>query len=252
MSESPPRTDIHVEESPPAVAADAAEMFVQLAQQSVMMAKPFRVALSGGSTPRLMCGLITSDTFRHEVPWDNLRFFFGDERWVPHSHRDSNFKLANDLLFSKVGTDPNNIFAIQTEGISPDEAAAQYADTLRTEFNIAEGEIPEFDLILLGMGDDGHTASLFPGTDAVGERKKLVVATYVDKLTAHRITLTAPVLCAAREVIFMVVGDSKAPALEQVLQGPLNVNEYPAQLLRQTQGRVTWYVDRAAAAKMSA
>ena len=251
MSKSPPRTDIHVEESPPAVAADAAEMFVLLAQQSVMMAKPFRVALSGGSTPRLLYGLITSDTFRHEVPWDNLRFFFGDERWVPHTHRESNFKLANDLLFSKVGTKPENIFSIPTEGISPEEAAAQYADTLRTEFNLTEGEIPEFDLILLGMGDDGHTASLFPGTDALDEHNKLVAATYVDKLAAHRITLTAPVLRAAKEVILMVVGDSKGPACEQVLQGPLNVNEYPAQLLRQAKGRVTWYVDRAAAAKLS-
>jgi 6-phosphogluconolactonase len=245
-----PQLDIRVEESPPALAADATETFVRLAQRAVASNGLFRVALSGGSTPRLLYGLLASDTFRQEVPWEHIRFFFGDERWVPRTSKESNYRLANDELFKKVSVDPANVFPMPTEGLSPDEAAAQYEDTLRAQFNLKENEVPSFDLIFLGMGDDGHTASIFPGTSAVHEREKLVVAPYVEKLAAHRITLTPPVLQAAEEVVFLVIGESKAPALKQVLEGLLNIDEYPAQLLRQAQGRVTWYVDRSAASQL--
>ncbi len=241
--------DVHIEESLPAIAADAAETFVRLSQEVQAMGKPFRVALSGGSTPKLLYGLLSSDTFRGEVAWDNVQFFFGDERWVPHTHRDSNFKLANDELFSKVDVNSENIFPIPTEGLSPDDAAAQYEATLRQVFSV-DSEVPRFDLIFLGMGADGHTASLFPHTDVLHEREKLVAAPYVEKLTSHRITLTPVVLNSAAEVLFMVVGEDKAPALKEVLKGDYNPDEYPSQLLREAQGNVTWLVDSAAAGQL--
>jgi 6-phosphogluconolactonase len=241
---------VYIEESLPAVAADAAETFVRLSQEVQAMGRPFRVALSGGSTPRLLYGLLASDTFRSEVRWDGIHFFFGDERWVPHTHRDSNYKLAKDELFNKVDVNLENVFPIPTEGLSPDEAAAQYEATLREVFGTREGEVPRFDLIFLGMGPDGHTASLFPHTDVLREEEKLVAATYVEKLTSHRITLTSVVLNAAAEVVFMVVGADKAPALNEVLKGEYNPEEYPSQLLRHAQGNVTWLVDAAAASQL--
>jgi 6-phosphogluconolactonase len=241
---------VYIEESLPAVAADAAETFVRLSQEVQAMGRPFRVALSGGSTPRLLYGLLASDTFRSEVRWGGIQFFFGDERWVPHTHRDSNYKLAKDELFSKVDVYSENIFPMPTEGLSPDEAAAQYDATLRDVFSIGEGEVPRFDLIFLGIGPDGHTASLFPGTEVLREQEKLVAATYIEKLAAHRITLTSVVLNAASEVVFMVVGADKAPALSEVLKGDYNPDEYPSQLLRDAQGHVTWLVDAAAASQL--
>ena len=151
---------VHIEESLPAVAADAAEMFVRLAQETQAMGRPFRVALSGGSTPRLLYGLLASDTFRGEVLWHGIQFFFGDERWVSPTHRDSNYKLANDELFSKVGVYPEDVFPMPTEGVSPEEASEQYEATLRKVFGTGPDDAPSFDLIFLGMGPDGHTASL--------------------------------------------------------------------------------------------
>ena len=241
---------VHVEESLAAVAAGAAEAFVRLARQAREMGKPFRVALSGGSTPRLLYGLLASETFRDQADWQNVQFFFGDERWVPHTHPDSNYKLAKDELFSKLDVDPSNVYPMPTENLSPEEAAAQYEATLREAFNVPDGEVPHFDLIFLGMGDDGHTASLFPHTAVLREDKELVAALYIEKLASHRITLTPPVLTSAAEVIFLVTGVSKAHALREVLQGEYNPEEYPSQLLRNARGKVTWLLDKAAASKL--
>ena len=266
----PEGPDVRIGESPPALAADAAELFMQRAQRAAEGDGLFRVALSGGSTPRLLYGLLASETFQGEIPWGRIQFFFGDERWVPHTHRDSNYKMARDELFRNVNQTPAGVFPIPTEGLTPEEAAEQYAATLRREFGVLPGiggrgsgvgpeadpipdprsPVPEFDLIFLGMGDDGHTASLFPHTPALKEREKLVVANYVEKLSAQRITLTAPVLTAAQLVVFLVTGESKAPALREVLEGEYNPEEYPAQLLRDAQGEVIWFIDRAAAAQL--
>lgn len=238
---------VYIDESPVAVAADAAEMFSRLAQQAIEAHGIFRVALSGGSTPKLLYGLLASDTLRGEVAWEAVQFFFGDERWVPHTHRDSNYKLAKDELFSKVDVDPRNIFPMPTENLTPDEAAAQYETLLKETFKPQAGEVPRFDLIFLGMGDDGHTASLFPHTAVIHEQHKLVAAHYVEKLGTPRITLTPPVLNSAAQVLFLVTGDSKASALREVLEGEYNPDEYPSQLLRNAQGQVTWHLDKAAA-----
>jgi 6-phosphogluconolactonase len=240
---------VRIEDDAKSVAAKAADIFTGLVGEAAAEGRPFRVALSGGSTPRLLYRLLASEDYRARVAWERVGFFFGDERWVPHTDSDSNFKLANDYLFQPLSIDESRVFPMPTEG-KPPEAAEQYEAVLRRVFALASREMPRFDLIFLGMGDDGHTASLFPHTAALREYGKLVAANYVEKLNTWRITLTAPVLNAARHVLFMVAGESKAPALKQVLEGEYDPEEYPSQLLREASGHVTWLVDRAAAAHL--
>ena len=241
-------SELHTLDSPEQIAAEAAEIFCNLAIEQASQEIKSRIALSGGSTPKLLYRLLASADYRNKVPWDNIQFFFGDERWVPPSHPDSNYKLANDELFTRVGVPPANVFPMPTEDLSPEQAAQRYETTLRQAFE--EEGLPLFDLIFLGMGDDGHTASLFPHTDVLREGKKLAAAPYVEKLKSHRVTLTPPVLLAADRVLFMVAGESKAPALREVLQGKYNFEQYPSQLLRNALGQVTWLIDKAAATEL--
>jgi 6-phosphogluconolactonase len=243
-------TNIRVLPDGPAVARAAADLFVELAAQAGQAGQPFRVALSGGSTPKMLYQLLSSDEYKGRVQWDAISFFFGDERWVPHDHPDSNYGLARDELFTKVPVDPAKIFPMPTEGLSPEEAAEQYEKTLAEQFGVPLGQIPEFELIFLGMGDDGHTASCFPGTQALNVNDRCVTANFVMKFNTYRLTLTPPVLQAGKEVVFMVAGQSKAPALHEVLEGEYNPDEYPSQLLRQAKGNVTWLVDEPAASQL--
>lgn len=233
-----------------AVARASANLFIELATSALQAEQPFRVALSGGSTPKMLYQVLSSPEYRDRVKWDAISFFFGDERWVPQDHPDSNYGLARDELFSKVPVDPNKVFPIPTVGLSPEEAAAQYEATIVREFGTSEGEMPEFELIFLGMGDDGHTASCFPMTDALDAEEMVVVANFVPKFRTYRITLTPPALQAGKEVVFMIAGESKAPALHEVLHGEYNPVEYPSQLLRKARGEVIWCVDRAAASQL--
>ncbi len=241
---------VSVEDSPEDVARQAAETFARLATQAGDGGRPFRVALSGGSTPKLIYELLSNGPFREEVPWHNIQFFFGDERWVPPTSVESNYKLANDGLLQPLDISRDHIFPMPTESMEPQEAAARYEATIRQAFGLGEGELPRFDLIFLGMGDDGHTASLFPHTEALHETQRLVAANWVEKFNTWRITLTAPVLAAAQEVLFMITGGGKAPALKQVLEGSYNPEEYPSQLLRNAEGHVTWLLDKAAASQL--
>jgi 6-phosphogluconolactonase len=243
------RPELRLLANPYEIAAEAARRFCTLARTTAETGDIFRVALSGGSTPKMLYGLLASDDYKDSVPWDSIQFFFGDERWVPLSHPDSNYKLANDELFTKVAVPPENIFPMPTEDLSPKQAAQLYETTLRRAFQ--EEGLPLFDLIFLGMGDDGHTASLFPHTDALREGRRLVAAPYVEKVKSHRITLTPPVLLAADRVLFMIAGESKAPALREVLQGEYNFEQYPSQLLRNALGQVTWLIDEAAASNLN-
>ena len=247
MTEQP---HVYIHQSIDGVARSAAQAFVRLTRQAVAVGAPFRVALSGGSTPKLLYGLLVSDEFRGEVPWDAVDFFFGDERWVPPTDAASNYKLANDELFVPLNVSTTSIFPVPTVGMTPEEAAAAYENTICEDFNISQDAVPQFDLIFLGMGDEGHTASLFPHTAVLHETEKLVAATFVEKLNANRITFTPITLNAAREVIFMLGGASKAQALKQVLEGEYIPDEYPAQLLRNSLGQVVWLVDKDAAADL--
>lgn len=231
---------------------DAAEVFVNAANEAVRMLGVFAVALSGGSTPRGLFTLLATDPiFRARVPWTQIHFFWGDERYVPPDHPESNYRMARDAMLSRVEVPAGHIHRIKAELPDPVSAADAYERTLR-EFGRSRGRPqPLFDLVLLGMGADGHTASLFPGTGALREETRLAVANWVEKLKAHRITLTVPALGSAAHVVFLVSGADKAAALGAVLQYETPTVLFPASLIRPSGGRLTWLVDEPAARLLS-
>jgi 6-phosphogluconolactonase len=228
----------------------AAEEVIRAATDAVALRGRFTLALSGGSTPRNLYTLIAANA-GSSLPWAQMFFFWGDERHVPQDNPDSNYRMAKETLLSKVPIPPANIFPVPAENPDAAAAAEAYEQTLRKFFALAPGELPRFDLILLGMGPDGHTASLFPETAALQERSRLVVANWVEKMETSRITFTLPVLNAARCVAFLVSGTDKAAALHQVLEGNAPAEKYPSRLVQPSDGKLIWFVDRAAASELS-
>lgn len=229
----------------------AAEELIHAAKESVTERGRFTIALSGGSTPRNLYTLIAANA-SGSLPWSEMFFFFGDERHVPADSPESNFRMANESLLSKVPVPPGNIFPIPAENPDASAAAQAYEKALRDFFATPAGEIPRFDLILLGMGPDGHTASLFPESAALQEESRLVVANWVEKLNTHRITFTLSLINAARLVVFLVSGIDKAPALHEVFEGKEPGEKYPSKLVHPANGKLIWLVDRAAASELSA
>jgi 6-phosphogluconolactonase len=236
-----------------ALARAAAETFARAMSEAVAARGRGTVGLSGGSTPKRMGELLAAPPFREQVPWGDLEVFWGDERWVPLESKESNAGEAQRILLDRVPASPARINPFPTPDTvsDPHVAAEMYEAQLRLVFGTADG-VPAFDLILLGMGDDGHTASLFPGTSPIHEQQRLAVAHRVPKLDAERLTLTPPVLNAGREVVFLVGGAGKAATLKRVLEGPENVDELPSQVVRPASGNLTWLLDEAAAADLSA
>lgn len=228
----------------------AADELIHAAKQSVAERGRFAIALSGGSTPRGLYTLIAANASGN-LPWSQMFFFFSDERHVPPDSSDSNFKMANDFLLSKVPIPANNIFRVPAEDPDAVAAAAAYDKTVSNFFQPPNGEFPRFDLILLGMGPDGHTASLFPETPALQEKSRLVVANWVETLKTHRITFSLPLINAARMVLFLVSGTDKAHALHEVFESKEPGDEYPSKLVRPADGKLIWLVDRAAASELS-
>jgi 6-phosphogluconolactonase len=245
-----PRPEVLVFADLAALSQEAARRFLLLARDAVAARGHFSVALSGGSTPKPLYALLADPPFRDEAPWPHVHVFWADERCVPPDHPESNYRLAAETFLSKVPLPPENIHRMQGERDDPQAAAADYARTLRGFFRPDEGKMPRFDLILLGMGENGHTASLFPANPALDERTALVAAPYVEELRAHRLSLTAPVLNNARNVIFLVAGAGKAETLRRVLEGERRPTELPAQLVRPTSGALTWLVDEEAARRL--
>lgn len=227
-----------------------AELVAHAAKEAVDERGRFALALSGGSTPRSLYNLLATNA-RNSLPWDKMFFFFGDERHVPPTDKDSNFKMANEAMLSKVPVPQENIFRVPAENPDAAAAAEAYDQTLRKFFALDPGQLPLFDLILLGLGPDGHTASLFPGTAALQEKSKLVVANWVEKFNTYRITFTIPVLNTGRRVAFLVSGTDKAPALQAVLQSDAPGEQYPAKLVHPANGKLMWLVDRAAASGLT-
>jgi 6-phosphogluconolactonase len=228
----------------------AAEEVIRVATAAVAERGRFTIALSGGSTPRNLYTLIAANASTG-LPWAQIFFFWGDERHVPPTDPESNYRMAQETLLSKVPVPPANIFRIPGENPDASAAAEAYEQTLRKFFVPAPGEFPRFDLILLGMGPDGHTASLFPETEALQEKSRLVVANWVEKLNTSRISLTVPVLNAARQVAFLVGGADKAAVLHEVLEGDAPGEKYPSKLVRPSEGKLIWFIDRAAASELS-
>ena len=226
------------------LAEDGSGHWVELAQKAIGSRGRFCVAVAGGNTPRDMYARLAGSRQTKQVDWGKVYVFWGDERCVPPDHPDSNYRMARDAWLAHVPLPDENVFRLAGE-LEPRLAATQYEATLRAFFGPAG--VPRFDLVLLGLGADGHTASLFPGTDAVREADRWVIATYVDHLNAWRLTLTPGVINAARHVTFLVAGDAKAQVLRDILTGPHEPDRLPAQIVRPESGKVLWLVDQAAA-----
>jgi len=225
----------------------AAEFFADTAEGAILRAGTFFVALSGGSTPELMYEQLATPALRDRVQWAQGEYFWSDERCVPPEYPDSNYGLAERALLSKVPIPLQRIHRMRGE-LEPERAAAEYEQELRRIFSVAAPVFPRFDLLLLGMGDDGHTASLFPESPGLNETMRLAAANYVQKFNAHRLTLTLPVINAARNVAFLVTGGKKAPALRQVMRG--GGAPVPAEQVHPQDGKLTWFVDEAATAQL--
>ena len=236
--------------TPQELFAAAAEEVVHAANDAVGARGRFTIALSGGSTPKSLYNLLATNA-RTTLPWDRMFFFWGDERHVPPDDPESNYRMVNEAMLSKVPVPPGNVFRIPAENSDANEVASAYEQTVRKFFQLDAGGVPRFDLILLGMGPDGHTASLFPGTAGLKERSRLVIANWVEKMKTHRLSFTLPVLNAAREVAFLVSGTDKAPVLKAVLEGNEPGEQYPAKLVQPKDGKLIWFLDRAAASGLS-
>lgn len=220
---------------PKEMARGAAEYFVARRAETV--------ALSGGSTPKLMFQIL-ADQFRDQVKWSRIHFFWSDERHVPPDNPESNYRMANEALLSHVPVTPENVHRVHSENPNAANAAAEYEETIIT---VTKQPLPRLDLIFLGVGADGHTASIFPGSEVLHETKRLVAAPYVDKLKSYRITMTLPLLNNGASVVFLVTGAEKAEIVKEVLEGE---NKYPAQAVKPTQGELIWMLDEDAASKL--
>jgi 6-phosphogluconolactonase len=240
-----------VEPDPAALAYHAAAHLTELIEEAVAARGRARIAVSGGTTPKATFGLLADPKkpFASRMPWDRLELFFVDERTVPPDHPDSNYRMTREALLDKVGIRPEQVHRIHGE-LEPEVAAAQYEYELRRTFRLEGAEAPRFDVVTLGMGDDGHTASLFPHTAALHEMGRLVVANQVPQKDTWRVTLTWPVINHAREVFFLIEGQTKAARLKQVFLGPKDVETLPSQLIWPASGILTLILDKAAAAEL--
>jgi 6-phosphogluconolactonase len=225
----------------------AAKLFVQIANEAIKERGTFTVALTGGSSPASLYKLLAQQPYSEQIDWHKAHIFWGDERWVPLSDDKSNAKMAYETLLNHVPVPKEQIYPMWVKDLPPLEFAQEYEEVLRQIL----GSTPSFDLILLGMGEDGHTASLFPGTKVLQEKSKWVEAYYLDAQEMHRITLTAPTINQARNIVVMVYGSNKANALQQVLEGSQDTTKYPAQLINPLNGTAFWFVDEAAASRLT-
>jgi len=242
-----PEPQVRIFGSPQELFRAAAESFCDIGSRAIQQRGKFTVALSGGSTPRGLHQELVS-SFSSQLPWNQVYFFWGDERQVPPEQSDSNYRMANETLLSKLPVPTDHVFRIPAEMPDAGTAARSYEQTLRNFFRPVAGSFPRFDFVLLGMGPDGHTASLFPGTTALAEDHHFVVANWVEKLNRFRITFTYPVLNHAACVMFLVSGDEKADMVRKALNNPSA--DLPCQRVRPENGELLWFLDRGAAAKL--
>jgi 6-phosphogluconolactonase len=235
-----------------AIARRAAERIVEAAAAAVKEKGVFTISLAGGSTPKALYSLLASDaSFRSQMPWGKTQIFFGDERHVPPDHADSNFRMASESMLSKVPLKPEQVNRVKGEYDDAEKAAKEYEQVLRSSFKLSAGQVPRFDVLLLGMGDEGHTLSLFPGTKALHDNGRLVVSNWIGKLFTERVTITAPVANNSALAIFMITKADKALALKGVLEGPYEPEQLPSQLIQPANGKVLWLLDTTAASQLS-
>jgi 6-phosphogluconolactonase len=243
--------DLRIHKDLEGLSLEAAQIFFELVRKKEENGPPFTVALSGGSTPRTLYRILASEPYGKKISWGGVQLFFGDERCVEPKHPDSNYRMVFDTLVSRVDIPGENIHRMEGE-LEPASAAARYEEYLKKFFgerglvDEATG-MPVFDLVLLGLGDDGHTLSIFPGTKALAEEKRLVKENFVESLLSWRLTLTFPVVNAASTVVFLVSGEAKAKVLKELVTGARGSAPYPAGRVRPVTGRLIWLVDKEAA-----
>lgn len=228
--------DLRILKSKEDLARAAAEHFANKSSEAVAQKRSFTVALSGGSTPRAIYELLAN---QFQIPWPRIHFYWSDERHVPPDHPDSNYRMANEAMLSRVQISSDNVHRVFSENPAAD-AARDYEGTIVKQI----GAHPRLDLILLGVGTDGHTASIFPGSEVLKETERLVAAPWVEKLNAYRITMTLPLLNNGASVVFLVSGAEKAQIVKEVLEGP---EKYPAQAVKPNNGELIWMLDQDAA-----
>jgi 6-phosphogluconolactonase len=252
-SSSPARPrEVAIVRDAAAVTQRAAAEFLSCVDKAIAEKDSFTVALAGGSTPKALYSMLSEDpAYRSKIPWPKLYFFFGDERHAAPDSAESNYNMANETLFSKGLVKPEQITRIKGEYSDTEKAALEYEQALRAYFRLRDGEYPRFDLVLLGMGPEGHTLSLFPGTRALHATNRIVVRNWVGKLYTERITLTASAANQANRIIFCVTHADKALALKAVLEGPYEPEQLPAQLIQPVNGALLWLVDESAGSKLA-
>ncbi|MCI1186062.1 6-phosphogluconolactonase [Hymenobacter sp. DH14] len=238
---------LHIHPTTESTLRDLAEYFVAKAHEAIAARGRFAVALSGGSSPKKLYELLASPAYRAQVDWPNVYFFFGDERNVPRTDPQSNYLMAKTALLAPLGVADAHVFAFETD-LSPAEAAAAYSKEINDFFSPKPAR---FDLVLLGLGDNSHTASLFPHTEVLHATTADVQAVFVPEVDMYRLTFTAPLINQARAVAFLVFGADKAAAVRRVRQGTRNAEEFPAQLIAPSAGERQWFLDEAAAAELS-
>src|ERR1700730_1240752 len=242
-------SNIIVMDDAPALSMRAAEEIAHIAGEAICMHGEFTLCLTGGSTPAKTYELMAT-RFKLSVDWKEVQFFWGDERCVPPSDPASNYEMANRTMLSKLALNPSQIHRIRGED-TPADAARDYEEELRSFFALADGDFPRFNLVLLGLGDNAHTLSLFPGDSAIHERERLAIAVKVDAPEPFRFTLTAPVANHAARVMLVVGGAAKAQAVKEVLEGPRDPDRFPAQLIQPADGELVWLLDKSAARLLS-
>jgi 6-phosphogluconolactonase len=236
---------LNISKTPDEVIAQLAMYFAQIADEAIKERDRFTVALSGGSSPKKLHELLASE-YRDKIEWDKVYFFFGDERDVPLTDQQSNYLMAKNTLFDPLGIDESQIFAIETH-LGAEEAAKEYSTALLNFFD--EGNA-SFDLIILGLGDNSHTASLFPYTPVLHDESASIQSLYIDEVKMNRITFTAPLINIAHHIAFLVYGEGKAEAVKHILEDEKNIELYPAQLIKPSNGELLWFMDKAASSKL--
>ena len=230
------------------IAYEAADCIVKLAQEVLKEKEYFRLVLSGGSTPKRLFKILAGDAYQHQLSWDRVHFFWGDERCVAPDHPDSNYRMARETFLDSLKIPETHIHRLKGEASDLNASALEYEGKIRDHFSIKEnGSPPRFDLILLGIGTDGHTASLFPNTSALEKTDRWVVANYVEKFQTTRLTMTPLIINQAAQVIFLISGSEKAAILSEVLEGPYEPKRLPIQLVQLETGKILWLLDKAAA-----
>jgi 6-phosphogluconolactonase len=227
---------------------EAAQLISSAAADAIQQRGMFSLALSGGSTPKGLFQLLATVAWRDRVDWSNTHVFWGDDRYVSHTDSRSNFRMTKEALLDHVPIPQNNVHPVPTD-LPPDEAALRYEQTLRQVLGKAS-DFPQLDLNLLGIGENGHTASLFPRRPILHENQRLVVSDFVPEVNMHRITMTIPMINAGQKVVFLIAGESKAGVVRDVITGPQQPEQLPAQLIQPAHGDLIWLLDSAAAAKL--